>query len=652
MLEQARKDIANDPDMDADERERVLKMMDSKAVKEGAKQADSHSREMETALKKEQKLTALPKPDPKRLAMLPTKTFSTQQLGQYLDNLAVKIQSQLNAADRSAVAKMATGSGSSAVLSTEAVAAWYNGNAQQALLLAVKAARLPGNTVALGNLGAMLIETGYEEKAVPLLQYARAHDSTNASVLNNLGRAYLGLGEKKKAKAMFLACVQHAPAHPEAHNSLGCLYEEEGNKEQAIQQFKKSIEGASNENAYEHLSRLDPDFDITLLVGKHHKAPEYFNQFGIEVPAECYSLDEQPRVMALHESFQKALDKLETDYSNKEASATEQQHDQLKDLQNTIMNNVMQGRGMKITVSPFIKIAGNVILRLGANYIKDTTRVKEAYAQDYNALIGEFNRDKNKTVDEYHAQYRYGTAGEFTGCLNFEEVNKRMCKALKSLADRYQQQAAELNTVFRQRYRRLLLDYFDEALYWGSLLALNQSGVSANFYQTVYNFLKELEYLSESTPFMEHFCEEQVKVQAPELDYEANKQPFCPFTVSIPFVVGKMSFDCTSFSLSGGEGVKMEYKKDFTNGQTTLSIGAGISADIGVGAMGADAGVDESIYVTFNGDGQPTDAGMKTEIGANIHAGNVSTGVNAGYTVGMNSGWDFSAGGLGESFHL
>jgi hypothetical protein len=123
--------------------------------------------------------------------------------------------------------------------------------------------------------------------------------------------------------------------------------------------------------------------------------------------------------------------------------------------------------------------------------------------------------------------------------------------------------------------------------------------------------------------------------------YTADKHPSCPLNFKIGFVVGSMSINCTSVSFSAGEGVRVGYKYNFTNEQTTLSVGAGLQAEIGVGATaGASAG--ESLYVTFDGNGQPSDVGFKFDAGVTGKIGAYTANESAGYTAGLNSGWNFS----------
>lgn len=652
MIEKAKKEIENDPDMDAKDKAMMLRMMNSTAVKRSVKTTDSHPEQMETIRKMNRKLHKLPQTDARRIATIPSQPLSKEQCSNYIQNLSTKVEGQLTEEDKAAEKKIITQTGNrSSALSTVAVSCWYNGNPDLALALALKAAK-PDSILALNNAGAMLNLLGYEEKAVPLLQYASKKEATNSSVLNNLGRAYIGLGEKQKGKEVLMSCVQLAPGNPEANNMLGCLYEEEGNKTAAASHFSKSLEGGYNRNAYEHLSKLDPGFDLVKLIGKHYKAPEYFNQFAITVPRECFSIDEGPEVKAEHQAFEEGLKILEGKYLEKGNESSKMLEKDIRHFQQSLLSELEEGKAVKVRGgSPLGELAGLMMLRLSTNYNEDKLPIKKEYETGLSQLRKEFKQTATKIEADIDAQKRYGPMGEYGNdyCYNCEQLAKQECRELTRLANETQRKAADLHTLFKSRYRRLALDYFDRILYWQGFTEFTRNDADGRFYNLVSDFLSEIRFISFTTPYPFYDGCQFPKPVEKSADYFAvDKTPFCPVEVSIPFLVGKLGFDCTSFSISGGEGVKLKYKKDFSSGQSTISIGAGISAEAGIASVGAD----ESIYVTFNGDNQPSDLGLKWEASDEISVGTLKTDSHTGYTVSMNSGWDFTSGAFGQDVHL
>jgi tetratricopeptide (TPR) repeat protein len=651
MMEKAKKEIEDDPDMDQQQKTQLLRMMNSKGVQNGVNLAEAHSDEMERMMKQTEKLTGLPQQNSKRIASIPKSVLSKEECRNYIQNLTSKLETQLSSHEKTLVQNIIQQTGHrSSSMTTAAVALWYNKNPDAALFLALKAAQ-PDSVLALSNAGAMLNQLGYEEKAVPLLQYALTKDSSNSNILNNLGRAYLGLGETQKAKTILLSCVQVAPMHPEANNMLGCLYEAEGNKTAAENHYRQSLEGGFNKNAHDHLQKLQPDFDLVVLISKHYKAPEYFNQFRIQIPRECYSIDEAPQVKAEHEAFEKGLELLSAKYLDKENSSYNKTVEDANNLREMIATTLEQGKAFSVQYSPLNELAGLMLLQLAKNYDNNKLRVEQDYEATLKELKQNFEQEAAKTKASIWSRIKRGPRGEegMDACLNCDELRKEECEQLTRLANETQRKAADLHNLFKDRYRRIALDFYDDFLYWNHYVLFSRNNADAAFYDIIVGFLKDMITISSTTPYPFYSgCKEQKPVHIDPSEQTADKKLFCPVNISVPFLIGKMNFDCTSFSISAGEGVKGEFKKDFSNGQSTISIGAGVSVEGGV----VSAGADESIYITFNGDNQPSDIGIKWDASGQVSIGGLSTSAHSGYTVGMNSGWDFTSGALGEDIHL
>ena len=491
MLEDAKKQISGDKEMDPALKEQMLKLMNSPAVK---KSMNSNDPKIRNAMMAEDKLQTIPAPDTKRMAMIPAKPFNREQLESFLKSMAIKIQAQLdNEAKTRSKSIIDKAKGSSLYLSTEAVVAWYNGMPEQALFLAATAAGLPDNINALNNLGAMLNIHGYEEKAVPVLEYAKLQDPANSSVLNNLGRAWLGLGDKKKAETIFLTCIQNAPHHPEANNSLGCLYEEQGNKSKAREHFKKSLEGSYNEEAAGHLEKLDPGFELVFDIQKNHKVPEYFNQFQFQVPEELYNKADYFKVKGIHEAFRKGISDLQNQYNAKRQISEEKGGEEIQASQRRRMNALSSGtmpQNTTIKVYPFAAISARMIIPLELYYVETSERFKKNYQKDISDLQERRSRALKDIKKKYESLREFGTMGEFTGCLNCNELGPKECKEMEKANNEFQMEAASIHKEFVDKYRLLITGQFDNMVYWYSLLGPTKHLADAAFYKCITGFFK------------------------------------------------------------------------------------------------------------------------------------------------------------------
>ncbi len=642
MMEEAKEMISSEQEMDPALKEQMLKLMNSNEVAQGLQTAQESYRPAV-------ELTTLPKRDEQRLAGISLQPLSKAEATQYIQGLTGKIETQLSTSELEQAKTILSKTDIDRDISNVGIASWYEGKPKLALYLVAKSAGKPQNVTGINNLAAMLNIAGYEEKAIPLLLFALQGDAKNSLLLNNLGRAYLGLGDKKSAEQYYLRCIAVAPTHPEANNALGCLYEEAGDPVKAERHFEKALEGGYNEEAMRHIQKRSPQQSIVLLIKKHHKAPAYFNQFQFQVPEECYSHKDYYRIQALHRSFQQGISALSNEY-NALANENEDKVNQQIEDQPKILARALSTREMPsslFSIYPFSPLASQMLLELQVQQAKVIRQFERDYKKDMDDLIDRKSKKAKEIEITYKAQYEIADIGECSGCcLNCEEVDRNMCKALEASDLNFQAAAASLHKNYMEKSRLQLTGYFDDLIYWYALLGPSQEIFDMNFYNTVVDFLSAIQDLSKSTPFLlgPETCDgqEAEKSEVGTNKYKGIDRPDCPVDITIPFVVGKLKLNCSSFSISGGEGATGSYSKNFVTGQSTLSIGAGITFEAGAKGVSASIGASETIYMTFDRNGNFSDTGLKFSSNADVAAGNISVGAGGGYTMGMNSGWNFT----------
>jgi len=652
MMEDAKKMISSDQEMDPALKDQMLKLMNSEKVKQGLQTA-------QTSDHLAAELTELPERDEQRLAGISQQPLSKMKATQYVQGLRSKIERQLSTSERGQVKALLSKASTDRNISNVGIVCWYEGKPKLALYLAAVSAEKPQNITGINNLAAMLNMAGYEEKAIPLLLFALKNDARNSLLLNNLGRAYLGLGDKKKAEQYYLQCIAVAPVHPEANNALGCLYEEVGDPEKAEDHFEKSLEGGYNEEAMRHIQKRNPQQPIVLLIKKHHRAPAYFNQFQFQVPEECYSHKDYYRIQALHESFQKGISALANEYNALAHENEKEVNRQMENQPKIIARALSTGKILSgpFHVYPFAPLASRMLTDLQVQQAEIIRQFERDYQKDMDNLKALKSQKAKEIEKTYRAQYEIADIGECSGCcLNCEEIDKNMCKALEASALHFQAAAASLHKNYVDKSRLQFTGYFDDLIYWYALLGPSEEMFNTNFYHTVADFLSAIQDLSKSTPFLlgPQTCDgqEAEKAEAGMNKYKQVAKPDCPVDISIPFVVGKLKLDCSSFSISGGEGATGSYSKNFVTGQSSLSIGAGITFEAGAKGISASVGASEAIYMTFDRNGNFSDTGLKFSSSADITGGNVSVSAGGGYTMGMNSGWSFTSNAAAATIHL
>jgi hypothetical protein len=234
------------------------------------------------------------------------------------------------------------------------------------------------------------------------------------------------------------------------------------------------------------------------------------------------------------------------------------------------------------------------------------------------------------------------------------------CKAYNELANRYLPQFAVLTEDWQRKNMTVYQTYFDELIYW-SYLTLHPQGDDVfrqqAFYLYIENYLSMLAKISYTRII--HPC--IATTQQSTINSNEIKEIECPLEIEIPFIVGKFELNCETFSFSGGEGAVFSYQKDFKTGQSTVSVGAGLKLELGT-KLGpietkASAGMSETLFICFDGNNKFSDGGLKFTAKASVGTeGEVGDKVKAkkdmkketslGYTVGINSGWNFQEGAL------
>lgn len=112
-------------------------------------------------------------------------------------------------------------------------------------------AKNPKATIAYGNLGFWLMDQGYPEQAIPLLQKALEFHPNDPDVTNNLA---LALGRSQvfgEAERFFQRALELKPDFPDVHSNMGNMYARQGNHTRAIECFQKALD-ISSEHAQAH----------------------------------------------------------------------------------------------------------------------------------------------------------------------------------------------------------------------------------------------------------------------------------------------------------------------------------------------------------------------------------------------------------------
>lgn len=594
MIGQQRKKVEADKDMDPLEKEKILRLLNKTS---GKKTSGLSAQSAEASL-----------------PHIPQKIPTDGEIQKLVEEMIKKLELQLPASEKDFVNKaMAKSAGSSVALSNMAVAAWYTGHPKAALMTALKAAVLSHPDAALNNVAAILNLSGYEEKAVPVLQNLLSKYPGNSTVLNNLGQAFYGLGDPQKAKAFLLQCIKKTPNHPEACNTMALLFLKAGRNQEAVDYLERSLRGGYNASARNTLEAQKPDYDFIPVEESHFPRPADLPDLDIQMPPLAYDVYTYADAHNKHDQFKRKIEAICNDLDAKKNAEAAKEPVQIFAQEKAGKSAPFTGVGIEM-FAYYTGTYERIMLERKKKESDLEADIRAKYEPMINAII------KEKTGD--------------------------ICKKLDKVRSQRQNEISSLYKQYIEEDLKIARQCLDKSLRVLPLIAVCPAGYNAEYYNILRTYIHEYYSLSQGASF-EASCEGAGKINPYNYNPDVNLQPACGYKVVIPFIIGSMKFDCSTFEFEGGELLKLGVKRDFLTNQTTLAIGVGAGIETPITELGAQQG----FYISFDSDQQPTDIGMKGEVKSSVGAGITSeTGVE--YTMGMNSGIDVSVTQGARSFKL
>jgi hypothetical protein len=421
--------------------------------------------------------------------------------------------------------------------------------------------------------------------------------------LNNLGQAYTALGLLDSATIYLSRCISFSSQHPQANNTAGHIELKRGNKAKAQTYFENSLRGSFNLSAYSGLKEILKDkCRIAKLVKPKVKMPEYFNQFKYKPPRQCLNVNEAATVQEEFNVYKKML------------SNSKGVYDKLRKEAEKSMGADWAANFNKQTMEKISK--------------------GESYMKPFQVLGGII---ESETVLGYH--------DDLADLAKFNEENREEYKLLEN---KYLERFVQLNEEWQSRNMLVENKYIDDFLYWCYFSAFDIKDYRHRFYTYVNNYLYKVNWLAQ-VKIIEP-CKETEPDEIEQPEQKELKEFDCPANLQVSFVVGKLTINCEKVSFKAGELIVFKYEKKFTGKrETTLSIGGGGGVDLTESAgpikAGFEAGMDMSMYFTFDKAGNCTDAGMVYNayrgMGVDFSAGErINLSRNLGYA-GEEFGWRF-----------
>ena len=572
----------------------------------------------------------LPTPNQKKLSLAGRRLNTKQELLQYLDTLDKKISAAL-------AGTTVKDFGDHVTATKAAYGFWIFNHPREALLAAIQAAKKqPESNTTLNNLAATLSLCGIDYLAVPIYHVCISKEHGNSTLYNNLGQSYLALGDHQKAEQYLNHAISTSPYHPHANNSLGFLYQTRGSKDQAFKCYENSIRSSFTLAGFNGLKALRKDSAKKLMnyIRHRYKQPDYINFNKYPAPLQCTKHDQTLLRIAQHKEYRKQIDFQKRKFSK------------LKDLQEPIAQkaNLEYFSGKrKQTIRPFLPFAGAMVTSIHLEFydklIKLEKDLKELERRSLRLKI-EFDTLMKGVEDAFEP--RADKIGEGNPDPTFDED---YCNARNAVVDAYLPQFAEVNEEKYKKIVHVYKEYLNDYLYWVRFSSFTPEQYQLEFYEIVLKMYWVLERVQLTT--LNGWCDPDPEGK-PKNDSLTISEADCPLPigVEIPFVVGKIQFDCESWGLEIGEGIVFNLDH-LAGGATTIAIGPGESfySTPKVGgplnfAPGIDFGIKGQVFVTFDAN-TLIDWGLLFESEFDIKGlgkplelkQNVTLAVNKGFTV-------------------
>ncbi len=582
------------------------------------------------------------------LSSLPKRNLSKPELVSHLKTLYADLSKKLPAAKaHSAQAVISRLNNDPAKISMCGVLSWYKNAPAEAALLTTYAASLSSDQDILNNCGAILNLCGLEQKAIPILKYALALDPKNSTLLNNIGQAYAGLGETDTAKVYLMACISQCSTHPEACATAAYIAKKNGDNERAIELAEQAIKGGYGDAIVSFYKDLKKDANLGDLLGSSIPDKKFFQPNDLEIAPNCYAWSESETVYAKQEAFKKKLAELREQFKQ---AATQTGYANIRSMDDYLRWSKTQNHGRGPLSKKAYALAAD-LFSLHANAKEEAImRLRDTLEK-----IGTAGAQETKAcIDRYEEIFRATKDSRV-----YSQLEAKKCQEMVAIDNKYFEAKSKVADKFKRDWMDRDIKIYDE------LTFLAPFKVSGDDELKILNAAQSEHLIDQFMLYSVITCYPNLRPHCAEYDpkkaFKNGDPQFtianCPLNLEMPFVVGKVNLDCSSFKLELGEGIILNYEKNFITRESTIAVGAGISTHIPGTQIShipvvnvrdfnsVEAGMKEQFYIKFDRDNQPIDLGMSWEAELDIKGVN-SPEIKAGYTVGVNSGWTFDEGPL------
>lgn len=567
--------------------------------------------------------------DRKRLAKITTTAPEKPQLLQQVSRMELILKPNMKVEEVKKAEQIAE-SKTVKEVQTAAVGSLYNDEMQSALLLGMKAVKKdPSDLTGWNNLAAILNMAGLEEYAIPILQYCIQELPQSSMLLNNMGQAYMGLGELNKAKQYLLECLALDDLHPEANRSMALLYFFNNDAENSLKYFEKELQVAQRRSTLAQLVSSGKRKHINLAAIRKQKmqldgteSKDYFSEIGLNK----FKIPDPPE-------NSKASAKWKADIAGLMQSLIDEALFWREAGNPTSEERRAEG---KMKVGIYADLVNELMQDLGDLYIP-LIRIGQKDDVPYlTGLVYDYSEKDQKTICPEPPD-EPGQAAVL-----FPLYEQKCCDLKTPLIDMLM---SKYNSFISVRIKEAQSNY--KQYINGLINAVQLNPTPANkrrVYRQVESYISFIIGAIQSYKVLDPYgCQTGKTPEEDNTVIESARavDVKCPsrLKIDLNLQVVKLKADCTQFAIEGEltKVFNVGFEKKFQTGTSTLYAGASLKDSFkGI----ASTSLKQQFFISFDQNNQFSDVGMRGSSGIDLELGSGVIGVEAGYTLSLNSGFN------------
>ncbi len=508
--------------------------------------------------------------------------------------------------------------------------------------LATAVKKFPSDTLCINNFGGYLRIIDSIDTSIPVLLYANKLFSESPVILTQLGNSFFELGDFVKAESYYKEAIKNNPDFGQAHSALCDLYIKQNRLQDAIVELFAGVKGmgASYNQASNNFAQIQQQYTSTSSNDEMESKEEFWGEVKKQTTSSDGNVQPPFDIAKLKmpgfPDCQRVEDWLDGGgWANAVQSYTGFHGYMMSSAQKFLEIHKQQPvlpPDAILRDYPNERFALDCITEMFLNF---SNMEDKKYLKSIDEITQRVNDAKEIYIKNY-GDYAKEYASCIEGCTSeicIQECHREYCSKECPNANKF-------NDILRQAYKdyrnefggmvkrqtKLLDDLYGftgpwlakiYSPYWSRIyayeikrVALSIVGNSYSAYPQPFQGLAHNDCGEDCSIFLVPFTEkpDDINKKDPDANNCTDKTK-----IKIPLFFCYVGLDCESVELGCTEGFAGSVKRNIKHKTTTMFVGVGLSANLGV----IGAGVKMGGQITV-GDDNSVDVGMKMSVSSNL----------------------------------